>query len=155
MEIKFNSYSHEYCWLSNFYEQDKLLYLNILNNKIPFNSVESAFQSIKLLYLVNNMPDLDLINNFKYFSTLSKANAKYAGNKLLINIKNWDNDRLDNMKELIIRKFTNNNLKEKLIATGNKKLIEFCTGSKFWGVDKYGNGDNHLGIIIENVRNSL
>lgn len=154
-EIKFNSYSKEYSWLSNFYEQDELLYLTILKNKIAFNSVEAAFQSLKLLYLLEKIPDIDLISYFKCFSKLSKSKAKQAGNKLSIDIKKWDNDRLLNMEELVFRKFQNQVLKHKLISTGNDKLIEFNTGSKFWGVDQFSDGQNHLGIIIEKVRDKI
>ena len=154
-EIKFNSYSKDYNWLSNFYEQNSLLYLTILKNKIPFSSVEAAFQSLKLLYLLEKIPAVDLISYFKAFSRLSKSNAKKSGNKLLIDIKKWENDRLLNMEELVLRKFQNPSLKAKLIATGNDKLIEFNTGSKFWGVDQFSNGENHLGIILEKVRTKI
>ena len=46
-------------------------------------------------------------------------------------------------------------LAQKLIETGNAKLVEGnCWGDKFWGVCK-GEGKNNLGLILMKVRGEL
>lgn len=53
--IKFNSFSNNYNWLSNFYKQHNLIELKIFNVSIFFNSIEPAFQSLKLFHLEENL----------------------------------------------------------------------------------------------------
>jgi hypothetical protein len=59
------------------------------------------------------------------------------------------------MTEIIRLKFQNPGLKAKLLATGNQELIEGNTwGDCYWGVCE-GNGQNHLGKILMQVREEL
>ena len=70
------------------------------------------------------------------------------------------------MKELVTAKFTQNeDLRKKLIDTGNKKLFE-CTEDKFWGCNlpiskaknidpKKMQGKNMLGSILADVRKKV
>ncbi len=53
-------------------------------------------------------------------------------------------------------KFTRHfDLREKLLATGDRKLVEGNTwGDTFWGVCR-GNGKNHLGKILMKIRAEL
>ncbi len=151
--IKFNSFSNNYNWLSNFYKQHNLIELKIFNVSIFFNSIEPAFQSLKLFHLEENKNELELITLFNFFSTLQNGDAKKEGNKLNINLKSWEDKKLFYMEELIKRKFKNQNLKEKLLNTKEAMLIEYNTGSNYWGVNSKMIGENHLGRIIMSVRN--
>ncbi len=151
--IKFNSFSNNYNWLSNFYKQNNLIELKIFNVSIFFNSIEPAFQSLKLFHLEENKNELELITLFKFFSTLQNGDAKKEGNKLNINLKSWEDKKLFYMEELIKRKFKNQNLKEKLLNTKEAMLVEYNTGSNYWGVNSKMIGENHLGRIIMSVRN--
>lgn len=161
MQIKFNSYSKEYNFLSNFYEKKDLVFLKYNKKLIYFNSLESAFQAVKILYV--NDHDLFSNNDDKYnllieFSSLSPLQAKRKGKTIKnINIEKWNNDRLFIMTELIKRKFSNKYLNELLLSTKLFELIEYNTGTEFWGVvDKNGIliGENHLGKILMNFRDS-
>lgn len=155
-EIKFNSYSQDYNFLSNFYTKENLLFLTIKGKTINFHNIETAFQSLKLLYLKISLTDKELIDKFILFSKMSCSDAKRNGNKLLIHIQNWEKDRVVNMEVLLFRKFCQNQeLLKKLLDTKNSKLIEYNTGSLFWGTNKYGNGENSLGILLEKTRNNL
>lgn len=60
------------------------------------------------------------------------------------------------MKDIVMAKFTQNeDLKEKLLSTGNTYLEEGNTwGDRIWGVVD-GNGANLLGNILMNVRKEL
>ena len=66
----------------------------------------------------------------------------------------WDGHKLRIMHELVTLKFSNRDLREKLLATGDQEIREGNSwGDTFWGVDaKTGQGDNHLGDIIMRVR---
>ncbi len=69
--------------------------------------------------------------------------------------KKWDDKRLDLMIELLIQKFSNENLMQKLLETGNKFLIEGNTwNDTFWGVCN-GQGRNYLGRILMNIRGKI
>ncbi len=69
----------------------------------------------------------------------------------------WEEVKVDIMKELIRIKFHKPELHEKLLATGNEFLQEGNDwGDTFWGVDlKTGEGENMLGKIIMEVRDKL
>ena len=60
------------------------------------------------------------------------------------------------MKELLMAKFSQNeDLKKKLLDTGDATLIEGNTwGDKYWGVCK-GVGKNRLGELLMEVREEL
>lgn len=60
------------------------------------------------------------------------------------------------MKDIVMAKFTQNeDLKEKLLSTGNTYLEEGNTwGDRIWGVVD-SNGANLLGNILMNVRKEL
>lgn len=68
----------------------------------------------------------------------------------------WDNIRKDVMLDLVRIKFTNHpDLKQKLIDTGNAKLVEGNTwGDTYFGVCN-GVGENWLGKILMQVREEV
>lgn len=56
------------------------------------------------------------------------------------------------MKELIMIKFQNPLLKEKLLNTGDALLIEGNTWRDYYWGECKGKGENHLGKILMEVR---
>ena len=67
----------------------------------------------------------------------------------------WEDVKFDVMKEIVILKFINPNLKEKLLATKDAELIEGNTwNDRCWGVCD-GVGQNNLGRILMEVRELL
>ena len=60
------------------------------------------------------------------------------------------------MEEILRAKFTQNlDLKEKLLATSDRLLVEGNTwNDRFWGVCK-GKGANHLGKLLMKIRAEL
>ena len=91
--------------------------------------------------------------------------AKRSTKKMKDNDK-WLNSREEIMKDLVAAKFNQNeDLKRKLLATGNKKLFE-CTEDKFWGCNvpiskaktldpKQMQGKNVFGNILMDVRKKM
>ena len=56
------------------------------------------------------------------------------------------------MRDALIQKFSDKKLQKKLIDTGDAELIEGnWWGDKFWGVCE-GEGENHLGKLLMEVR---
>ena len=129
----------QYYFLSNFYTS-KVTYkgLSYMNN-------EAAFQAQKVL-------DLD---GKKAFCTLDAKDAKRQGRRVKLR-SDWESVKDNIMYEIVLAKFSQNyTLKEKLLNTGDKILIE---GNKwndtYWGVCN-GKGMNKLGTILMKVREEL
>lgn len=134
------SFKGEYSWLSNFYPCD------IIHEYLTYPSLEHAYQSCKT---INSAEKLYIKN------CLSAGSAKKAGKKLTIRA-DWDNIKLDVMRDLIYQKFSKHvDLREKLIETSPAHLQENnYWGDRFWGVCE-GVGENHLGGILMEVRDQL
>ncbi len=65
----------------------------------------------------------------------------------------WDVYRIEVMRKAVYEKFTQNeDLKEKLLATGDRELIEHTKNDNFWGDGGNGTGKNMLGTILKEVR---
>ena len=57
------------------------------------------------------------------------------------------------MYEGLRHKFLQNeDLRVKLLETGDKKLIEHTENDKFWGDGGNGKGENRLGILLMKLR---
>lgn len=72
----------------------------------------------------------------------------------------WETVKLKIMKELLILKFSNPILKEKLLATNNLEIIELNNwGDKYWGAirlkDNQIVGENHLGKLLTEIRTEI
>ena len=82
----------------------------------------------------------------------SPADVKRFGKKIPLRV-DWKEVRLNVMREIVFLKFSQNqDLKKKLLATGNAILVEKNNWHDyFWGVCN-GKGENHLGKILMTVR---
>lgn len=136
---KIDSFSKEYEFLSNFYSQE------ITYDGIKYPTNEHAFQAAKTLDLEER----------KVISSLpTPGQAKRAGRRVSLR-PDWEEVKFDVMKEIVILKFINPALKEKLLATGDSELIEGNTwNDRCWGVCN-GVGQNNLGRILMEVRELL
>ncbi len=85
----------------------------------------------------------------------SPARAKGLGRKVKLR-KDWESVKVGLMQELVELKFrTHADLAERLLETGDAKLIEGNTwNDTFWGVAN-GHGKNHLGQALMSVRAQL
>lgn len=130
-----------YRWLSNFH-------LNpVYSNDIYFPSAENAFQAAKC---INNSDKFQ-------FTKCSPVEAKYIGRQVKI-IDCWDTYRIRIMYDVLREKFTDQELKEKLLETGDRYLEETNDwGDNFWGVDIKNptKGLNVLGKILMEIRRQI
>jgi len=136
LENPIKEFRGDYSFLSNFHT------CKIEYEGYTYQNVEAAFQAQK-----------DLTRRSE-FENLTPTLAKRLGRK--VNLRSdWENVKVGIMKELVKCKFDHNpELKEKLLETGDRLLIEGNTwNDTFWGVCK-GKGKNTLGEILMELRNS-
>lgn len=127
----------EYAFLSNFYETDIYCW------GFKYRNAEAAFQAMKDPLRASSFVGLD-----------AKA-AKRLGRKVNLR-KDWEQCKEGIMFTVCFAKFTQNpELGKKLVATGDKMLIEGNTwGDVEWGVCN-GKGNNLLGNILMRVREKI
>lgn len=127
----------DYRFLSNFYGAP------VSFNGVTYDNAESAFQAQK-------QPE-----RAADFMGIPPNKAKILGRKLTLRT-GWDTMKRNIMLDIVRAKFTQNAyLKYKLLATGNAELIEDNTwNDTYWGVCR-GEGLNHLGRILMQVRDEL
>lgn len=141
--IKFYCSTGEYGFLSNLYRSP------VTMGAIQFPSSEHAYQYAKAEdYMVK-----------KYIREApSPVLAAIVGHGLFpwMVVKGWKEERVLWMKDVLIAKFTQNeDLKERLLATGDAKLIEGSKSDGFWGIGRSGHGKNMLGKLLMEVREEL
>jgi hypothetical protein len=131
-----NKFDGEYQWLSNFYD------CPIEFDGLTYKNSEAAYQAQKTLDH----------NIRKTFTNMSALESKRAGKKLKLR-PNWEEIKIGYMRLIIHKKFRQNeDLKQKLIQTGNQELIEGNYWHDcFWGVCN-GIGENWLGKILMEER---
>lgn len=70
--------------------------------------------------------------------------------------KDWFSVSMDIMKKAVLAKFEQNKDAQKLLlSTGDKILVENNPNDSFWAAGADGNGTNHTGLIIMEVRTKL
>jgi ribA/ribD-fused uncharacterized protein len=134
-EIK--SFSGDYSFLSNFYVSP------VTFEGETYPSVEHAFQAAK---------SLDPIIRERIRTATTPGIAKKLGRAIKHLRLDWEQVKLDVMLTLLRAKFQNVNLVRQLLATGGANLVEGNTwNDHFWGVCN-GEGKNHLGRLLMQVR---
>lgn len=133
------SFSGINSFLSNFYTS------KVEFEGMEFWTVEHAFQAAKTT-------DMSARRAIQEASTPGKA--KRLGRKVALR-PDWEDIKIDVMKELVTKKFEDDDLAFMLIRTGDAELIEGNHwGDTFWGVCD-GVGQNNLGKILMEVRENV
>jgi N-glycosidase YbiA len=140
--IEFSSKTPTYKEFSNFHKQ------KILLDGKEWPTVEHYFQAQKFQ------------SNPQYQETIRAAKeptkAKSLGASREHPIRNdWDSYREEVMKKALQAKFEQNkNLKDLLLSTENKALVE-ATNDSYWGQGRNKKGKNRLGFLLMELRDSL
>lgn len=134
---KIDEFRGKYFFLSNFYN------CKVIYNGVEYENNESAFQAQKQPNIAHT------------FSHLNPSQAKSKGRKVTLR-HDWEKVKDSIMFEICYNKFSKNEeLKEKLLLTGDAELIEGNTwNDTYWGVCK-GRGKNKLGKILMKIREEL
>ena len=139
MEQSIDSFRGFYYFLSNF-SDSKIEYKGY-----TYLNAEAAFHAQK-----NDS------HTYKHLMQFQNASlAKKEGRRIKLR-KDWEEVKDQIMYEIVLAKFSQNkDLKRKLLATGNKRLIEGnIWNDTYWGICK-GKGQNKLGKILMKVREEL
>lgn len=134
-----NEFRGKYYFLSNFYEAP------ITYEDITYQNNEAAFQSAKVVDK----------NKRLQFAHLNPSQAKSKGRHVILRY-GWDDIKEEIMYEICKAKFEQNeDLRIKLLATGNEHFEEGNTwGDRIWGTVN-GKGQNKLGKILMRIREEL
>jgi ribA/ribD-fused uncharacterized protein len=134
-----NSFSGEHRFLSNFWQAP------IIYGGIVYPSTEHAYQAAKSLN-----PEV----RQRIASLATSAMAKDAGKNAVLR-PDWESVKIGVMRDVLRLKFMHADLREKLLATAGRELIEGNHWhDRFWGVCD-GRGENHLGRLLMEIRAEL
>lgn len=133
---KIDSFRGKYDFLSNFYNSP------ITYEDITYPTVEHFFQAMKTL---------DRDKRLSIALAATPGAAKRMGRKVTLR-PNWEAIKDSIMKIGLELKFSDRELREKLEATKGYYLEEGNDwGDRYWGVYR-GEGENHLGRLLMEVR---
>ena len=141
-----NEFQDKYRFLSNFW----LVPVEFEGATYP--SVEHAYQAAKII-------NMELREPF-WKEHMTPGEAKRLARTLTLR-GDWEDIKVDIIRQLVEQKFQIPHLKEKLLATCNQELVE---GNRwhdnFWGNCLCSNcqnirGRNHLGKILMEIRDEL
>lgn len=142
-------------FMSNFY---KGVGSEFTHKGITFLNSEQAFMWEKAIFFNDTVAAEKILNEKE------PVKAKFLGRSVRnYNDNQWSNVRYEKMKEVLISKFNSPILKEKLLKTENKQLVEASPYDDIWGVKLGANdsrisnpnlwkGQNLLGKVLEEVR---
>ena len=134
-----DSFRGEYRFLSNFYPAAVELYGE------TYPTVEHAYQAAK----TNDPAARERIRWAQ-----RPGDAKRLGQSVQIR-SDWESVKVDVMRGLLVKKFSDRRLADMLLKTGDEELVEGnYWGDRFWGVCG-GDGDNWLGRLLMEVRREL
>lgn len=136
---RIDSFRGAYRFLSNFFPAE------VSYEGAIYPSVENAFQAAKCMSASERV----------VFAVCNPAEAKRFGRRVRLR-PDWEQVKLDIMRRLVTDKFARSSeLRRRLLATGDAELVEGnAWNDTFWGVCR-GNGQNHLGRILMEVRDGL
>lgn len=110
-----------------------------------FPTVEAAFQAHK------NINDKEYVQ--KQIDSKSVIMSKYLGNKIVTN-DDWEEKKVEIMEKILELKFEQHEcIRENLLNTGLRQIVEHTKDDTFWGDGGDGTGKNMLGKILMKIRN--
>jgi ribA/ribD-fused uncharacterized protein len=128
----------KFYFLSNFYP------CTIVIDGFEYQSAEAAFQGQKSIQHAH-----------LFTGDITPLEAKRLGRRIPIDVHEWNARRLEVMKRVVWAKFAQNPKLRKLLIAVTEPIVEDNTwGDTYWGKCR-GVGSNHLGQILQEVRDSL
>lgn len=132
-------FTGQYRFLSNFWS------VTIAFEGHSYRTVEHAFQAAKTL---------DPEERRRIRAEPNAAGAKERGKHVEMRL-DWEQVKVDIMRQLLRQKFGTEPLKSYLLKTGKSQLVEGnWWGDRFWGVCE-GKGENMLGKLLMEIRTEL
>jgi ribA/ribD-fused uncharacterized protein len=165
--IMFYEPKRDYYEFSNFYKT------NIEYNGKIYPSSEHLYQAMKFMKDLSNKRSIEYADIIRQQNTANKAfilaSQKIGGGyawRLALNpiiesyqdVKirdDWEDKKVEIMKCILIKKFSDTKLRKLLLSTKDKKIIEDSPRDNFWGIGKKKDGKNILGKLLMEVRELL
>jgi ribA/ribD-fused uncharacterized protein len=139
-----DSFSGDYAFLSNFYPSPIVIHITKEDTVIA-PTVEHYFQYAKT-------PSAE--EGFEILAAATPGEAKRLGRKCNLR-KDWESIKDFVMLDALRDKFSDPELRAKLLATGDEFLVEGNHwGDTYWGVCN-GKGRNMLGSLLMKVREEI
>ena len=175
-EIRFYEKNNEYYEFSNFFDSSFEL------NNVKYRNVEQYFQAQKFNDLEDedSIEYFNLIieaDSPQKVKSLGSQKVFYRGNNWCINknkpelgllndiitkfknkvsiVDDWDDIKDKIMYKGLKKKFKNEDLKQLLLDTDDKILIEDSPRDYYWGIGKDDTGENKLGELLMKLRKRL
>lgn len=144
-------FENEYFWLSNFYESEVVF--SYSEGNLHFATAEHAFQASKIKAMDPGDQKAILSYCDAVLDAPTPSKAKYLGRSVRIDVKKWDQIKIQCMEEILKSKFDAcDDLKKRLVQTAPAMLVEGNTwGDEFWGRCN-GRGYNMLGVLLMELR---
>jgi len=135
------AFSGQFGFLSNFYPS------SIIYDGISYPTIEHFYQAQKTR---------DVATRKVISEMATPADAKRFGKALYLR-EDWEEVKIDVMKEGLALKFQDTDLRRKLLETGEALLLEGnMWGDDFWGYDlRKREGKNVLGTLLMELRDNL
>ena len=134
-----DKFAGDYRWLSNFWPAE------VEYEGVKYPTTEHAFQAAK----TENLGQRRHVRK-----AASPAEAKKLGRQVTLR-PGWDSMKDEVMLDLNRQKFRDPGLRAKLLATGDRPLIEGNHwNDTYWGVCR-GKGKNRLGQILMKIRHEI
>lgn len=111
--------------------------------EIPFPSIMHAFQACK-------DPD-----NMEMFARLELADAVKLGQRVKLNIAEWNANRAMKMKSIVLMCAKQNEDVRNTILETQGVILDDMVNDSYWGYNPVENDSNHMGRIWSEVRDEL
>lgn len=139
-----NCFDGKWAFLSNFHNSE------IEFEGITYPTNEHFFQAMKTL---------DVNERRAIANCATPGQAKRMGRQVALR-PDWEEVKIDVMREGLYRKFADEELADWLLDTGDEELVEGTWWhDRYWGVCKCakcgGKGENHLGQLLMEVRSAI
>jgi ribA/ribD-fused uncharacterized protein len=137
-----------------FYEQDYYIFSNfsafaLIWKGIRFDTSEAAYHWEKFSYH-------PFIQDAIRTAISAHEAFKIAEKNKSVRLPNWDSVKVDIMRKILWAKVRQHEyVRRKLIATGDRELIENSWRDNFWGWGPNHDGKNQLGKLWMEIRSEL
>jgi len=153
-QICFYNKDEPYYEFSNFYP------VNVHINWSDYKSSEHYYQLQKFVRAPKpSIPDANIDSVRKSILAANTARQAYDiahANEDKVDFNEWDKYKNEQMMIALCAKFSQNpGLRNLLVSTGYKKLVEHTSTDKYWGDGGDGSGQNMLGKMLMVVRDTL
>ena len=133
-----------------YYEFTNFYYSPITLDSKRWTTSEHYFQAQKFV----GTSHVEVIRNL----TRPREAFEYARNPSVSRWQrgDWESVKMDVMRKALLAKFSqHDDLRRKLVETGDRQLIEHSPYDSFWGDGEDGKGQNHLGKLLMEIRTIL